>query len=408
MNVRGLMIAIAMMLLGVASVSAATPSFAVYLASMDTINTVLVFSGDANGMLTAATPPFVVTNGTGAGGVQSQHAIAVVGNYLFVCNPGSNQLSQFSINANNPTQITLVAIVTTSGDWPNSVGGYSSGNVVCVTLSGLLNNGIQCFSYTSTGMTAISTGQRMFAETLTTPPVSHTGPSQVSFTPDGTGLWTISKTPPSNITMPYRYYTVSISTGGSAVTLGSTPVMSASIGGVNFAGAFDPADSAFVTVDAANGVNVLTYSAGAISAAGYTADGGTAPCWIERSPNIGHFYAVNAGSATASEVSRSGNTITVVRQISTFTASTDLIIVSLGSQDYLFVSSGKAMMLYSYMLMSTAAMNMQNVTAMTVSMNAAGLAFKLTSTSAASGAVAPTIAALLAIIPALIAVALAL
>jgi len=108
--------------------------------------------------------------------------------------------------------------------------------------------------------------------------------------PDGSGIVLISKSPPP----PAPYYLFSVSTTTNLPA--TTPAMSGNIGAVNFAGAFDT-DGAFVTVDASNGLQILTFSGTtsgtpAISAAAsyFSIAPQLAPCWIERSPQTGHLH----------------------------------------------------------------------------------------------------------------------
>jgi len=271
----------------------------------------------------------------------------------------------------------LVGTAATGGDWPNAVGAYSSNgrNLVCAANSGAVNNGFRCFTFSSTGMTAITGSDRYLNITLTTPPISHTGPSQISFTPDGSALIIINK---SLLPAPYYLFRVD-STTNLAVT---TPVTVAPIGGaVNFAGAFDT-DGTFVTVDASSGVQMLTI-AGTTGSSTPTLTAAVAyvsvapqlaPCWIERSPMTGHFYTGDAGSMALSDISRSGSTLSIVRAVIVGVGVTDVAIASVGGQDFLFTNAGGAKLLVAYQLSTTAApANYQNLTVTTTNNHPAGL-----------------------------------
>jgi len=242
---------------------------------------------------------------------------------------------------------------------------------------------VRCFTFTSTGMTVVANGDRSLNETLTTPPVSHTGPSQVSFLPDGSGIIIIKKNAPPPAS--YLLYKVDATTN----VPGNTPG-TASIGAVNFAGAFD-SDGTFVTVDAGNGVQQLTLSTSGTTptitpAAGYfSLSPASAPCWIERSPLTGHFYTGNAGSGSVTEFSRtvsSGTaTLTIVRQLIVGHGITDVLVAEVNGNDYLLVNGGATLNLYS--LSTTAApANYQNVT--TGATHPAGLAYALGQGSSAA------------------------
>jgi len=384
----------------VAQNTLAAPAFALYQLSMAATNQVLIWGGDNDGVLTAATA--IGTQGTGytTGNVQSQHSLTVAGGFLFAVNPGSNTVSQFSISASDPTQLTFVATAATGGDWPDSVSAYSKNgrNVLCVVNTGAVNNGLRCFTFSATGMTVIPNGDRWFNETLTTPPVSHTGPSQVSILPDGSGVVVIDKTPPTLLAPPYRLYTLDTTTNLPSAASTNSGIL----GAVNFAGAFD-SDGTFVTVDAGNGVMLVTLTTGSTptlsTATAYASIApAVAPCWIERAPLTGHFWTGNAGSASVTEFSRSSTTITVIRQVPVGHSLTDVAIATVNGDDYLFVNAGATVIAFE--LSATAAPeNYQNVT--TGAAHPSGLAWALATSGAAAAAVSATVVAMAVVIAAL-------
>lgn len=99
----------------------------------------------------------------------------------------------FSIDPSKPTNIQLLNSQSTNFDWPNTVAAHPFTDVVCVATSGY-NNGIQCFSYSSSGLEMLDGTNRSLGLNLTTPPAFHTGPAQISFTPDGDGVVVSIKT----------------------------------------------------------------------------------------------------------------------------------------------------------------------------------------------------------------------
>lgn len=328
-------------------------------------------------MLTPAATPSVSTQGIGnvGGNVQSQHAITVVGGFLFVANPGSKTITQFSISTTDPTVLTFVAQVSTGGDWPNAVGGYSNGgrNLICAAMSGAPNASFACFTFTASGMTPIANGLVALNDSLTTPPASHTGPGQISFTPDGSGIILIDKTPPTVNQPPYLLYSVNAGTN----TPSSMPVAVSGVSGaVNFAGAFD-ASGSFVVADATFGVNILTYSTGSSPSltlgSWVSVAPGMAPCWIEYSPQLNHFFTGNAASQTLTEVAKANGTLTIINQISVGYSLTDIAIASVGSQDFLYVNGGGSQMIGGFKLGSTTTM-IQNISAPTTTHHSTGLA----------------------------------
>jgi len=385
----------------VAQNTLAAPAFALYQLSMAATNQVLIWGGDSNGILTAATA--VNTQGSGyatTGNVQSQYALAVAGGYLFATNPGSGTVSQFSISTSDPTQLTFVSATSTGGDWPNSVSAWSKNgrNLLCVVNSGAVNNGLRCFTFSSTGMTAISNGDRWFNETLTTPPAGHTGPSQVSILPDASGVVIIDKTPPTTLAPPYRLYTLDSTTNLPSAASSN----SGAIGAVNFAGVFAP-DGVFVTVDAGSGVMLVTLATGSTpslttAAAYFPLSPAVAPCWIAWSPETTHFYTGNAGSQSITEFSRSGSTLTILRQIPVGHGLTDVLVATVAGADYLFANTGVSV--NAYWLSTTAApANYQNVT--TGAVHPVGLAYALATSGAATVAVSAAVVAMAVLFAAL-------
>jgi len=278
--------------------------------------------------------------------LQSQNALFVNGNYLFTVNPLSNSVSIFWINPANATDVVLLNTASSGFDWPLSVtawGGYAA-----VVGSGA-NNGLRVFTYNSTGLFVLEGSDRAFGYNLTTPPVSHTGPAQVSFLSDGTGLLiSIKNNAPSAILY-----------GFSSGVVGTTPINSTTQGNVPFGFAFDT-DGTVVLTDAApygvySGVQLLSVS-GTLGTINwllpnyFNISGQEASCWIAKSPSTNHFYIANVASQSITDLSRSGTTLTVNTNIGVGAGSspTDLVAATIGAADYLFVqSAGTTVYVYS-------------------------------------------------------------
>jgi len=272
-------------------------------------------------------------------------------------NPTNNSVSMFTIDPMNPSSPTLVGSAYSGGDWPLSVAANS--NKVCAANSGV-KNGIQCFTYSAiTGLTPIANGFNSLGLTLTTPPVSHTGPAQISFTPDNKAIvvsikganppvvlfdqlnngTTISASLPILGMVPFGF---TWDTDGTMVLTDAAPV--GTFGGIQL-----------VSVDTAK-VN-LTFLLG-----NYFLLTQNATCWITRSNTIGHFYGANAASSSVAEVSRSGNTLTLVNVYTINGAKPlDNTVVTVGNQDYLLQLSA-TQQIFVLKLTSGSATLIQNVT----------------------------------------------
>jgi len=315
------------------------PAFGVYSMTLDSPNMLSIFSGSAtDGSITYVTQ--IPTGGNGAAvnqsGIQAQSSITVLQNYLFLVNPGSATVSMFAINPQNPTNLTLVGTPASSGgDWPNSVTAF--GNYVCVVNTGA-NNGLRCFTFNATnGLTPIAGSDRSFGLNLTTPPISHMGPAQIAFTPSGNALIISIKgfNPP--------VYMYSFSNG----VVGANPIQSTSNGAVNFGFTFDT-DATIVLTDAApygNGSGIILLTATASNITFNTPNYFLIPsqsgvCWVVRSPSTTHFYVANTGTSTISELSRSANVLAVVNNypVGNGSVPTDMTVVTLGTQDYLYIN----------------------------------------------------------------------
>jgi len=230
--------------------------------------------------------------------------------------------------------VTLVGTPASSGgDYPLSL--TANSNAVCVANSGI-QNGLRCFSYNANGLTPIAGSDRLFGLNLTNPPVSHTGPAQISFTADGLGLVVSNK----GANPPLFLYSFS----NNVVSTNAT--QSAAIGMVPFGFTFDM-DGTVVLTDAApvgtngglmlvgvsTGNNSLTYLLGQF----FLLPNQNAACWVTRSPQTGHFYVSNAASGSVTEVSRNGNILAVVNNYALNNSKPiDSAIASVNGQDYFF------------------------------------------------------------------------
>jgi len=354
----------------VAAFAATTPSFALYGLTQGVPNMLTIFSGDADGTITYVTE--VATGGDGSTGVQAQGAVFVLDEFIFAVNPGSNTVSLFQIDSTDPTNVTLIDSASSGGDFPNSVTAY--GSDACVVNDGA-NNGLRCFTFSSSGLTVTAGSDRSFGLNLTTPPASHTGPAQISFTPNGDALVITNK----GMYPPVMLYTFSNGMPG------NTAVTSTDNGMVNFGFAFGSTGS-FVLTDAApygNGSGIIVVNQQATGTPSvtfatpgyYVIPNQQAACWIAYSSKLDRFYVANSASNAISEVTVSGGTFTIVNTypLGNNTAPTDMVVLTVNGDDYLFINEVKAEMLVSMKLAAGSTTTISTISSNTGSTHAAGL-----------------------------------
>jgi len=334
---------------------AQTSSFYLYSLTQTSPNSVSIWSGDSNGLLTYVGKTLT---GSNSSPVQSQNPLIVYDDYVFATNSKDSTVSMFSINRNKPAEIRLLGSnQNAGGDWPLSVTARSRtkfGEIVCVANSGQ-TNGFGCMPYTPNGLSPVGL-KAIFNLTLTTPPASHMGPSQIQFTPDGSGLAVVVKgfNPPIDL---FTFNTGSL-------------VQSSSNGHINFAFEFDT-DGTMVLVDASpynngSGIIDVTLKTGVSPSVTFTPPNyyiipqQSSACWITRSKQTGYFYVSNAASANITEISRSGSTFTVINEYPASTP-TDVTIVSISGQDYLYVNDDGIIRVYK-LSKTSRAQSVQNLT----------------------------------------------
>jgi len=312
--------------------------FALYSLTQTTPNYLSIWYGNNSGISYVAQ----VATGGDSSSVQSQNPLVVFQRHIFAINAVSSTVSMFSIQENNPTQVTLVGTpVASGGDWPVSVTAAETnfGPLVCVTNSGA-SNGFACFTYNSSGLFPSHHGINVSLNlSLTTPPGNHLGPAQISITPDGNALVVVVK----GFNPPLYLYTLE----------SKHLVQSTNMGSVNFAFVFD-SDHSIVLVDASpygNGsgiIQVNTQDTGRDPSITFATNnyflipGQSAACWVTRSSSSGFIYASNLGSGNVTELALERNSFEVLQEVSLGTGSgpSDLAIVTLGDQEYLFVNAG--------------------------------------------------------------------
>ncbi|ETS78647.1 hypothetical protein PFICI_08500 [Pestalotiopsis fici W106-1] len=189
--------------------SCPAPPRALYTITNDYNNSVVALPIGADGKIPGCSFGRLTSTG-GSGGntinsgkkaapdaLSSQAALTIAGNYIFAVNAGSNSVSMFSIDAQDPTKVTMIgqpAVV--SGDFPVTVAASLNSSQVCVGCSGT-RSGVSCASYSAEGIGAMD-DLRSFELGQSMPP---TGPlntvSQIFFSTDESILYTTIKGDPS-------------------------------------------------------------------------------------------------------------------------------------------------------------------------------------------------------------------
>lgn len=268
-----------------AAARASAGAGAVYVQTNDAAgNAVIRFSRSADGAL--AGPTSYATGGEGSGsGLGNQGAIALSrgGQYLYVVNAGSDEVSGFRVGSSG---LDLIGTWPSGGDLP-----------ISLTITGdrlyVLHDGS---ATTIAGFEVSPEGELSpIAGAGATLPGTAPDAAEIAATPDGTRLVVTEKATSVIVTYP-------VHADGSL----GTPVSTPSNGAVPFGFAFGT-DGSLIVSEAGGG------PAGSSAVSGYTASGlswqvvsasltsgQNAACWVAVSPNGRLAYAANAKSATLS------------------------------------------------------------------------------------------------------------
>ena len=259
-------------------------------------NHVLTWKRMANGTLTG--PALQATGGAGTGaGLSSQGAVALShdGHWLFVCNPGSDEVSVFAVA---PHGLQLVDKVSSGGHLPLSL-------TVRRKLVYVLNAGgtvgdkdnITGFLFRHGKLVALPNSTRALSGV-------DTGPAQVSFADDGDALVVTERN--TNLIDTYGLDDDGLVTSHKVFpSAGLTP----------FGFAVGRRDRVFVSEAGGGAPNASSASAYSLSEDGdltvlsaAVPTEQTAACWLITSPDERFLYTANAGSGTISgfSISRDG------------------------------------------------------------------------------------------------------
>jgi hypothetical protein len=274
-------------------------------------------------------------------------------NMLAAVNPGSNTISLFKIDPNDPTAITpLGGPIGTGGDFPMSLAFNKAGDTVCA-LNGGSVNGVNCFAVDSKlGLMPLPDTNRLLNISQTTPATGPAGTvSHVIFDEDNKKLIAAVKGVPDISPGFLAVWDVASATKGSAggMTLSKDfqQVEPATGGLLPFSMTIVPGKNALLTTDAAIGFDVFDFASS--TANGTSAkdsanaiDGQGATCWSSFSPKTRNFYVTDIVTSMVTEVNLDNNLKpTIVNQYAQGNDSStiDNEVASIGGNDFLYVLS---------------------------------------------------------------------
>ncbi|KZW01918.1 hypothetical protein EXIGLDRAFT_666077 [Exidia glandulosa HHB12029] len=340
---------------------------AYFLTNSDKANHIVASVIGDDGKLSAGTATF-------AGGVGSGHTDAgfdalfaqgpllAKGSNVFAVNPGSNTIAMFTMDAADPTKLTMVGQpVSSQGEFPQSIAIHPTSGNICVLNGGKVNN-VACFTPDpEQGLVAIAGTLREIGITQSTPPM---GPpntvTQVMFTLDGKRLVaSVKGIPPAQPGFLAVWDVAadgSLSTGYSAITAppgGALPFSLSTLPhNPSVIVATDPAIG-FEVVDlngslrmANNGTTAIPSAAVKhVMASGVSSSmavpGQGAICWSAFSPLTGNFYLIDPGTNTVTEVTVNSATYkpTMIKQYDSGANGNilDAEVATVNGKDYLYI-----------------------------------------------------------------------
>ena len=247
-------------------------------------NSVLIYHRAASGALTSGGSVATGGNGSGAGlGSQGSVTLSADGDWLFVVNAGSNEVSSFAVDDDGG--LTLRGKASSGGTLPISVTAH--GDVVYVVNAGGAGNIAGLRLQPDGSLVPIAGSSRALS-------AAGAGPAEVSFDPSG--AWLVVTEKNTNKIDTWRVGADGLASGRVVnASAGITPFgftfTSRGFLAVTeaFGGAVDASAVSTYTVNSNGTLSVITASAPTTE---------TAACWIVSNNNGKFVYAANAGSAS--------------------------------------------------------------------------------------------------------------
>ncbi|TDL16576.1 hypothetical protein BD410DRAFT_808023 [Rickenella mellea] len=289
-----------------------------------------------------------VTDPDGPDGLFSQGSVKVsaAANALVAVNPGSNTVSMFSINPENPIDMKLIGgPVSSEGEFPMSVALNKNGTMACV-LNGGAVNGVMCYSIDQNmGLMAMNNSLRSLGLNQTTPPAGPAGTtSHIVFSEDNTKLIaSVKGTPPND---PGFLATWDISPDDGSLSQDFTKATPSQGGLLPFSMTVIPGKNAILATDAGVGFDIFDFSGGNNASSSIVPiEGQKATCWSSFSEKTGNFYLTDIGTATVTEVNVDDNLKgSIVKQYPQTAGSgtIDNDIANVGGNDFMYVLGANA------------------------------------------------------------------
>jgi 6-phosphogluconolactonase (cycloisomerase 2 family) len=333
-----------------------TSAGALYFITNDPSNNFVVSADiSSNGQL--ALRQAIMTGGKGSHGVEaangpdalfSQGSVKTsqATNLLATVNAGSNTLSLFSINPNDPAELSPIATpVPSGGEFPMSLAFNSDGTQVCA-LNGGQVNGVACFSADATnGLTPLANTVRSIGLNQTTPPSGPAGTaSHVIFSEDGQHLIaSIKGLPPT----PGFLAVWDVASDGS-LSENFQKVSPGQGGLLPFSMTVIPGKNAILATDAGVGFDIFDFNAQPESAGNSSVvpiAGQGATCWSSFSKQTGNFYLTDVLTSQVTEVNVDDNLKgSIVKQYPQGNGSgtIDNEIASVNGKDFMYVLGANA------------------------------------------------------------------
>ncbi|KAL0573688.1 hypothetical protein V5O48_008259 [Marasmius crinis-equi] len=296
-------------------------------------------------------------NDSGANGpdplfTQGAVKVSAAASMLATVNPGSNTISIFSIDKNDPAKLDRVGDpIGSGGEFPVSVAFNKAGDMLCA-LNGGEVNGVSCFKVDKNkGLVPAASTNRRLDLNQTTPANGPAGTvSHVVFSEDNKQLVASVKGVPPN---PGFLAVWDVSEDGS-LSKDFRSIAPAKGGLLPFSMTIIPGKNAILATDAGIGFDVFDFGAADKNILKSTAegkssanaiDGQSATCWSSFSPKTGNFYLTDIGTSKVTEVKLDDNLKgSIVKQYDQGqnSGTIDNDIVSIGDKDFMYVLSANA------------------------------------------------------------------
>ncbi|PPR00852.1 hypothetical protein CVT26_012487 [Gymnopilus dilepis] len=284
---------------------------AVSIAADGTLGSARVFSAGGKGLrANHVTPPGKPASlfSPGPDPLFTQNSVQVnaQAKVLVTVNPGSNTVSLFSIDAEDPTKLTQVGkAVPSGGEFPESVTINSKGTTACV-LNGGAVNGVNCFAiHPTVGLVPKPNTLRLLHVNQTTPPSGPLGSlSTIAFSPDDSKL--IATVKAVDLTAAGNGFLAAWSVGpDGSLSQNFTKSVPTNSPSLPFTLVPIPGTNAYFSADP--GLGFLTADFGSSTSLKATTnatsiDNQVLNCWASWSPKSGNYYLSDLGTSVITEV----------------------------------------------------------------------------------------------------------